>query len=339
MTYSVSTGMMGSIIFAWMKGNQLDCDAKRWRLFADFLNDFSISLEIMAPLAGTYFRWVVCFAGVCKSLVGVAGGATRAALTQHQARRNNMADVSAKDGSQETLVNLGALICSLGLLPLVSGQLVLTGLLFVMMTTLHLFANYRAVKAVRMESLNLARFHLIMNNYFSLGRVPPVDTVNAEEPVFWTLKPHWTIDIGMSFNSIETSFDNLREVYGAISSKYLLDFNRQTQKVTVVLSPEATMTDQLQACMQAELIIFIIDHSGHAVSSDLSEWISRQWLSDNHTSMLLQSFDQAKGLFPTFLHEMEQQGWRTDLCLLGTDEWRTTWDFSDLANASNRKNV
>ena len=32
--------------------------------------------------------------------MGVAGGATRTALTQHQARRNNMADVSAKDGSQ-----------------------------------------------------------------------------------------------------------------------------------------------------------------------------------------------------------------------------------------------
>lgn len=32
--------------------------------------------------------------------MGVAGGATRAALVQHQARRDNMADVSAKDGSQ-----------------------------------------------------------------------------------------------------------------------------------------------------------------------------------------------------------------------------------------------
>ena len=35
-----------------------------------------------------------------QSIVGVAGGATRAALTQHQALRDNMADVSAKDGSQ-----------------------------------------------------------------------------------------------------------------------------------------------------------------------------------------------------------------------------------------------
>ena len=35
-----------------------------------------------------------------QAVVGVAGGSTRAALTAHQARRNNMADVSAKDGSQ-----------------------------------------------------------------------------------------------------------------------------------------------------------------------------------------------------------------------------------------------
>ena len=37
---------------------------------------------------------------VLQAVVGVAGGATRAALVQHQARRDNMADVSAKDGSQ-----------------------------------------------------------------------------------------------------------------------------------------------------------------------------------------------------------------------------------------------
>ena len=35
-----------------------------------------------------------------QAIVGLVGGATRAALTMHQARRNNMADVSAKDGSQ-----------------------------------------------------------------------------------------------------------------------------------------------------------------------------------------------------------------------------------------------
>lgn len=54
---------------------------------------------------------------VARSLVGVAGGATRAALIQHQARRDNLADVSAKDASQETLVNLAALLSNLLIVP------------------------------------------------------------------------------------------------------------------------------------------------------------------------------------------------------------------------------
>lgn len=52
-----------------------------------------------------------------QAIVGTAGGATRAALIQHQARRDNMADVAAKDGSQvcacpcEDTVYHGVCIC------------------------------------------------------------------------------------------------------------------------------------------------------------------------------------------------------------------------------------
>lgn len=35
--------------------------------------------------------------------MGMIGGATRAAVTQHQALEGNMADVAAKDGSQVNL--------------------------------------------------------------------------------------------------------------------------------------------------------------------------------------------------------------------------------------------
>lgn len=52
----------------------------------------------------------------------MAGGATRAAFTQHQARRNNLADVCAKDASQDTMVDLIGLIISLIVVPLVAGH-------------------------------------------------------------------------------------------------------------------------------------------------------------------------------------------------------------------------
>ena len=63
---------------------------------------------------------VLCSASIARALVGVAGGATRTAITQHQARADNISDVAAKDGSQETLVNLAALLVNLTILPLVS---------------------------------------------------------------------------------------------------------------------------------------------------------------------------------------------------------------------------
>lgn len=59
----------------------------------------------------------------------------------------------------------------------------LTWIVFSLLTTLHLFANYRAVRAVCMESLNQARLHIIMQDYFSYGTVPDVVTVNLREPV------------------------------------------------------------------------------------------------------------------------------------------------------------
>ena len=320
--------MTGRILFAWIKGTQLDCDAKRWRLFADFLNDFAICLEILAPLTQTYFRWVVCFAGVCKSLVGVAGGATRAALTQHQARRNNMADVSAKDGSQETLVNLAALICSLVILPIVSTHFPVMCLLFVLLTALHLFANYKAVRSVCMESLNQARLHLIMEHYLLTGKAPGVGAVNALEPVFWGKRGGWTIELGASFSSVSSSFDDLKQAYGGLSTKYLLHVDRKSRKVIIVLCPEAQVSDQLQACVQAELIGFLHRHSSQALSTDLSNWMDTQWApKDDDCSMLHQSYQATQKLFPTLLSALAAQGWHTDQCLLAADEWRVTWDF------------
>ncbi|KAG9464585.1 hypothetical protein GDO78_019692 [Eleutherodactylus coqui] len=177
------TGMVGRILFAWMKGSRLDCDAKRWRLFADVLNDLAIFMEILAPLFPSCFTLTVCIAGIFKCIVGVAGGATRAALTVHQARRDNMADVCAKDGSQETLVNLAGLLVSLVLVPLVSDSFWGTYLLFLFLTCLHLYANYRAVRSVVMETLNQSRLAIVLEYFLREGRILSPAEANPKEPL------------------------------------------------------------------------------------------------------------------------------------------------------------
>uniref|UniRef100_A0A8C6K804 RUS family member 1 n=1 Tax=Nothobranchius furzeri TaxID=105023 RepID=A0A8C6K804_NOTFU len=181
------TGMLGRILFAWRKGSKLDSEAKKWRLFADVLNDIAMFMEILAPYFPAFFTLIVCTAGIFKSIVGVAGGATRAALTVHQARRDNMADISAKDGSQETLVNLAGLLVSLILIPLVTDNPGLTLSLFFLFTILHLFSNYKAVRSVVMETFNEARISIVLQQYLTDKRILSPLEANRREPVFFRM--------------------------------------------------------------------------------------------------------------------------------------------------------
>lgn len=64
----------------------MDTKCKKWRLRADVLNDLAIFIELLLsiPWVRQFSLAVLTFSSCAKSIVGVAGGATRAALTQHQ---------------------------------------------------------------------------------------------------------------------------------------------------------------------------------------------------------------------------------------------------------------
>lgn len=85
-------------------------------------------------------------------------------MCKRQARRDNLADVAAKDGSQETLINVFSLICSLILLPAIEGHSWIIWFLFLLLTFLHMFANYRAVKSLQFNTLNQARFQIAVKS-------------------------------------------------------------------------------------------------------------------------------------------------------------------------------
>jgi hypothetical protein len=94
-----------------------------------------------------------------------------------------MADVVAKDNSQETVVNLAGLLVNLWLSHLVTDNPRLVWSLFVVFTVLHLLANHRAVSVVCMETFNKSRLHIVMADYLATGTVPGPASVNAREPI------------------------------------------------------------------------------------------------------------------------------------------------------------
>ncbi|XP_077995732.1 RUS family member 1-like [Glandiceps talaboti] len=344
------TGMVGRILFAWMQGTSLDSDCKRWRLFADILNDFALCVELSSPLfPSQYFRFIACFSGLCKSLVGVAGGATRAALTMHQARRNNMADVSAKDGSQETMVNLMGLICGLVVTPMVSTNPQLMWTMFVFFTALHLFSNYRAVSCVVMETINQARLHIMVRDYLwdSGGYTPHLKIVNASEPVVWKQQKITRIKLGTQFNQVVESVGDLEQLLqGRRDVNYLLAVDKNNN-IGIVLHQDCRALDVLKSCFHAEIIDFVIQL---AVSNkerpmyrlrDVDSLMGQLYALTNqgrglsradYTNIVLVSQSLADQLFPRFVKELENTGWVTDYNLLGPDEWRANWNLDGVSS-------
>ncbi|TRY98223.1 hypothetical protein DNTS_035193 [Danionella cerebrum] len=300
------TGMLGRILFAWLKGSKLDSEAKKWRLFADILNDVAMFIEIAAPYFPPFFTLIICIAGIFKSIVGVAGGATRAALTVHQARRNNMADISAKDGSQETLVNLAGLLVSLALIPLVTENPVLTFILFFLFTLLHLFANYKAVRSVVMDTLNEARLSIVLHHYIRHGQVLHPAEANQREPVFLSFRRSVHVKFGVRLSDIIHGPEELQLALKNNSKPYLIGIKKGA--VCVCLGSDASVRDELMAACQALCLSAVLS----TASQDAWKLVS-------------QSHQMNDKMFPTFLTELEKAKWQIDRTLLDRDEWRVEW--------------
>lgn len=184
------------------------------------MNDFGMTLELLSPLVPGAFLWLACIGSLARAVTGVAGGATRFALTQHFALRRNAADVAAKEGSQvkqaradafidtppmqaapaallptavhgpparppapptsrlrrapwpgqETAVTLVGMMLGMGLIRAAAGWQPAIWLAFCLLTALHVAANVRAMRALRIVSLNAARLELLLAHFLRTVR-------------------------------------------------------------------------------------------------------------------------------------------------------------------------
>ncbi|XP_053219536.1 RUS family member 1 isoform X6 [Podarcis raffonei] len=328
------TGMLGRIVFAWSKGSKLDCDAKQWRLFADVLNDMAILMEILAPAFPACFTLIVCISGFFKCIVGVAGGATRAALTMHQARRDNMADVSAKDGSQETLVNLAGLFFSLLLIPLVADNLRLTYSLYGLFTALHLYANYRAVRSICMETLNRARLRLVLRHFLQRGKVLGPALANPQEPLVPGFQQQLRVNLGTPLHTVASRVADFQKALEGNATNHLIFVSRAAGTVSILLHRLAGSVDVIKACTHAFLLEVLLyqDVTTSALEEESLLNLQRRLREEpenKDSTAISETHQLLDKIFPRFLAGLTAAGWVTDRNLLGPDEWRMDWTIPE----------
>ncbi|KAJ9444650.1 RUS1 family protein-like protein [Diplonema papillatum] len=255
-------GMVGRIAFASQQSSALDSDAKRWRLAADVANDVAIFLRIASGFCDrSLFLPLLCAASLATSICGVCAGATRAALTQHFSIRHNMADVSAKDGNQETAVSLLGILLGTAVAVLPDSG-VLTAVLFVLFTGLHLYCNYRGVRSVVLPDVNRQRLEMCLRRAEADGgRFPDPRWVNANEGILFYATAR--VKLGASVADVAPTPAAFAAFFGGAGGGGGGGRPWATGvaggAASVVLFPRATVEDQVNAYCEAYFLLRGLD--------------------------------------------------------------------------------
>jgi hypothetical protein len=184
-------GLFGGVLFAWLNARRFGADIKQWRLFADYINDVGLTLELLAPMFSDYFVYIAATGSICRAMCGVAAGATRAAMTQHFAKGSaaKVSDIASKEGIQENMVTLIGLIVGIYYAKWLDGSPFGTWATFIVLTIFHVYANYMAVTSLCLRTLNLQRFWINLQNFQKTNAVLNPKQVSFKERVFYWNPP------------------------------------------------------------------------------------------------------------------------------------------------------
>ncbi|XP_020517970.1 protein root UVB sensitive 3 isoform X2 [Amborella trichopoda] len=323
------TGMLGGVLFTFYQGSNLDSNAKMWRLVADFMNDLGLVrkgymiinmygngmlMDLVSPIFPSGFVVIICLGSLSRSFTGVASGATRAALTQHFALENNAADISAKEGSQETVATMAGMVMGMLLAHVTRGQPLFIWFSFLSLTLFHLFANYKAVRCLCLTTLNTERTSILLQHFMDTGQVLSPQRVSRMEHVlpvwinFWGSKSssflYRRIKLGVRISSLKHI--EMVELFNLASSlykkgKYVL--LEKEKIVEVIAHKESTAADILQSYIHALMLASYSEKGSSHAESCL--WVDRY--------------------YSIFITKLKSSGWNVDRLLAPSIIWRADW--------------
>jgi len=197
MTWAIRDGfgMIGGLFFSYKASPHFDAHVKEFRLLADVFNDIGLTLDLALPILltltapswitvlSTYlpspYLLLTSLSTLCKVFCGICAGATKGNITDHFAISGNRADVNAKENTQETLVSLMGMIMGVGLAKwlhclekkddtsalgdkLMTDTQYISWTIFMILTVIHIWANYVGIQRLQLRTLNGARAKVLL---------------------------------------------------------------------------------------------------------------------------------------------------------------------------------
>ncbi|ETI53067.1 hypothetical protein F443_03939 [Phytophthora nicotianae P1569] len=318
-------GQFGGVLFASIVNNRYDADPKRWRIASSIALDIAVLGEILTPLAPGSFLAIASLANVAKNVAWLSASATRAGFHNSFAIRENLADVTAKAGSQ----GIASSIFGTGLGILISqwtGAHTLNVVAaFSVLSAVHMISTYKSVDCVQLRTLNCQRLHIIATHFLKSSsearEIPSMKTVSEREVFIPTMLTGYQTLHDKSVIHEDATLDQLsqdnpdilgrlKDFYGV--EKYLLNLTlmeRGAHRIDLALEENATPQDALCAHLHAVLIQLALED---AVTPNAWELVEAKYY-------------DAQALNDEFIARLEESMWHTENLLVEEKNSRYKW--------------
>ena len=150
-------GQLGGMLFAAAVSTRFDVQPLRFRMASALVLDASVALEMLTPLAPHLFLPLAALANTGKNIAWLGAAASRASIHRSFLRRENLADVTAKSGSQTILASLVGTAAGIGLSLLTGSNTTMILAAFAVLSLGHLGATHRALQCVVINQLHARR--------------------------------------------------------------------------------------------------------------------------------------------------------------------------------------
>lgn len=340
-------GQVATILFAHRFSQRIEAEVKFYRFFADIVNDIAFILDCLSPGLPVLGRvCTLCVSNACRAVCGVSGSSSKAILSSHFARAGNIGELNAKDGSQETVVGLIGMWAGGLVVSKVQGT-VETWCCLIPLLALHLWANWKAVRSVRLTSLNTERAAMLFAGILR-GRVKGLDEIGHEESILGLTRTAprqvTAFQVGVSVPEFLKSFTGHVSSDSQVSSalvrlleifqdeEYVLWFDSHTGQGRVLLKESATGETQAKAMCHFLRILeqensaqksrshdkleknqHVLDRESSGTSGNGKVNVGRQGLKENSDKQNLRwisdTLRQNRQAWQNLRSQVEQAGW------------------------------
>ena len=293
-------------------------NVKRWRLFADLINDIGLTLELLSPRFPDLFLLLACIGTLCRALCGVAAGATRASLMSHFALHNNIADISAKEGIQETAVTLAGLVLGWQAVDWLDGDLRLTWLVFGLLTAVHVWANVLAMRCLVLTSLDRQRANLCITHFLTHRDTLTPAQAAQRESVWWPLcsTDQQPVRLGVRLPQSDDSVSGALQAAVRANQPFVL--LRAADGVRVLLQEGVHEREVLSALFHARL------YEEKERQREETGAVGEEEAGD--VSVLEECYAEGAVMFDLLYAGLLECGWKDGSMQLDAEGWRYGWD-------------